>query len=389
LRKIGRARIAIAVPQGLAFVERELRGIVEYANEHGGWTFSRFPDMLGASVKWLRNWTGDGAFALITTPADAMMVRDLPFPVVNLASHLPPGDLPLVAVDHRRIGEIAARHLLERGFRRFGYFGTPRLWYSEQRRNSFRKSVEKAGGQCRILEVEANPNSAAWRHQEQKLRQWLESLQLPVGIMASTDLRASMVLETCRSLGLRVPDDVGVIGVDNDPVFAEFDDPPLTSVARNDRAVGRKAAELLAKLMAGGKPPAKPILIPPEGVVQRRSTETTVIDNPVVAQVVGYIHEHISSKLRVEELIKDLPISRRSLEAKFREALKTSPRQYVNLMRVEAAKRLLASPDQMKLASVSNACGFTEPRRFRAIFRRVTGVSPAAYRRSCLMKVRT
>lgn len=369
------------MPQGLAFIERELRGIADYASERGGWTFTRLPDTLGTSIEWLRRWNGDGAFALITTPSDARVARTRPFPVVNLASHLSQLQVPSVVVDHRQIGVLAARHLIERGFKRFGFFGTTRLWYSVLRQESFARTVRDAGGECETLEVDPEAEARGWRNQHRQLLQWLGRLRAPVGVMASTDLRAGMVLDACREMGLRVPEDVGVIGVDDDPVIAEFCDPPLTSVSRNEQRVGREAAALLARLMKGAAASTEPILIPPAGIAARRSTETVAIDDPLVAHAVSYIRAHISGRFGVEKVLKELSVSRRSLEYRFRAALQTSPYDYINQLRVDAAKAMLAGPGKHKLTSVARACGFADPRRLRAVFGRVLGVSPKAYQK--------
>jgi LacI family transcriptional regulator len=375
-------RVAIAVPQGLSFLERLLHGIAEFARGHGGWTFTRLPDALGASIDWLRHWSGDGAFALVTTPSDMQLARRLPFPVVNLASHLPPESLPTVTVDHGLAGEMAARHLIERSFRRFGFFGAGSLWFSRLRRDRFLSAVAGAGGECRTLEIDFKPGSRHWRNQGRQLQDWLASLTMPVGILASTDLRAAMILEACRQLALRVPEDVAIIGVDNDPVVTEFADPPLTSISRNDQEVGMQAAGLLSRLMAGDAPPPGPLFVPPSGIVQRQSTETVAVDDPLIGQAVRYIRENLQTSFGVENVLEKMPLSRRSLEYRFQRALGISPYDFINRMRIDAAKRLLADPTRIKMTAVSEACGFHDPRRFRLVFRRLTGMTPAAFRRS-------
>lgn len=384
-RTTGRFRVALAVPQGLPFLERVLHGIAEYARENGSWTFTRLPEALGASTEWLRHWSGDGAFVLAVSESDVRTARQLRFPVVNLASHLAQCGLPTVVVDHRQIGEIAAEHLLDRRFRRLGYYGAAGLWYSELRRDGFAHAVARAGGSCDVLEAKAGAATrGTWRNQARDLEKWLRGLRPPVGIMASTDLRAGMVLEACRSLRLRVPEDVAVIGVDNDPVIAEFETPPLTSVSRNDQQVGREAAAMLAALMQErhGRRRAGPgvVFVPPDGIVQRGSTQTVAIEDPIIAKAVQYIRSNLAARLRVPDLLRGLPVSRRAFEYRFRAVLGSSPRAYVNATRIETARRLLLDPSRPKIAAVATACGFSSSRRFRHVFRAASGRTPAAYR---------
>jgi LacI family transcriptional regulator len=191
-----------------------------------------------------------------------------------------------------------------------------------------------------------------------------------------------MVLEACVEVGLRVPEDVGVVGVDNDPVICDFSTPPLSSVSRNDRRVGRQAAVLLHHLMTDARPPGRPTLVPPESVVSRRSTETVAIEDPVVAAVVERIQQHLSEPFRVESLLDCAHLCRRRLEQRFRRSLGSTPAVFLNSLRVERAKRLLAEPKQASLTQIAAACGFSDLRRFRLVFRRLAKRTPAEFRRA-------
>jgi LacI family transcriptional regulator len=382
--KAKRLRVAVAVPQGPPFVERLLRGIADFARPSGGWTVTRLPEAMGTSIQWLRHWQGGGAFAFISARADARIARRLPFPVINLSSVLRDPGVPTVAVDHARIGELVATHLLERQFKRFGYYGAAGIWYSELRRDSFCRAVTRAGGECMVLEAQPGMGTRTWRDQSRQLERWLSTVQPPIGIMACSDPRAGMVLDTCRQLGLRVPEDVAVVGVDNDPIFSESYEPPLTSVSRNDQEVGRAAAALLERLISGAAPPKSPIFVPPDGIAERRSTETVAVEDADVAQAVRFIAANLHQPFGVEELLREVALSRRSLEYKFRNSLGTSPYEYINQVRVDAAKRLLTSSHALKLAAIATACGFADVRRFRIVFRRLVGKTPAEFRRSAL-----
>ncbi|MFZ2639745.1 MAG: DNA-binding transcriptional regulator [Verrucomicrobiia bacterium] len=378
-------RIGLAFPLGIAFMERLLQGILDYAREHGGWVFTRMPERLNPSIDWLAHWQGDGAFAVITTAADAKIARSLRMPVVNLTAHLGETGAPTVMVDHEAIGRLAARHLIERRFQRFGYYGARGMYYSRLRRAGFVGAVERAAGACKVLEVTAAITARHdWRREQESLDEWLRTLQSPVGIMASTDLRASMVTEACARLRLRVPEDVAVIGVDNDPVVCEFSHPPLSSVSRNDAEVGRQAAALLDRLMRGAPPPKRPILVAPDSVVARRSTETLAIEDPHVAAAVRYIRGHLHERFGVERILGLSAVSRRRLEHRFRRSLGCTPYALISQLRVERARQLLAGPKKRTLSEIATACGFSELRRFRLVFHRLTGTTPAHFRKSSL-----
>lgn len=376
-------RVALALPLGLAFIERLLNGFLDYAKQQGNWIFTRMPEQLSPSFEWLKHWQGDGALIMITSKHDLNVARSLKMPVVNLVAYLKSTGIPSVMVNHLEIGQMAASHLLEQHFRRFGYYGMRGMYYSDQRCTGFARTIARHGGNCSTLEISpATTSIKIWRHQQEELDSWLKTLKPPVGIMASTDLRAGMVADACARLGLNVPDDVAIIGVDNDPVACEFCQPQLSSVSRNDRLVGQQAAALLDQLMAGTPPPKDPILIPPDGVIQRRSTETLAIDDPHVATAVQYIREHLNEKFGVERIIANSSLSRRRLEHHFSESMGCTPYVLINRLRVERAKQLLAKPGKQTLSRIATSCGFSELRRFRLVFRRITGKTPAQFRKT-------
>jgi LacI family transcriptional regulator len=374
-------QIALAFPSGLTFVERILKGFVDYSRKRGGWSFVRIPERMDPSLHWLRNCDSDGALIMVSNEQAAETARSLPMPVVNLSAYFNISDLPTVMVDQQEIARIAARHLLERNHSRFAYYGTSDLWYSRVRRETFVETVEAAGGECQVLEVPTvTQNAEGWKSQRESLDRWLRTLRPPVGIMASTDFRACMLAHACAQAGLRIPEDVALIGVDNEPT-PEFQDPPLSSVSRNDAEVGLRAAALLDHLMEGGSAPAGPILVPPDGVVCRHSTEPVRINRARIARAVRFIHRNIHRPFGVEELLVVASMPRGAFEQHFINTVGIPPDSFIDRCRVERATDLLASTPNRSLTEIASLSGFCNPRRFRQVFRRLVGMPPAVYLR--------
>jgi LacI family transcriptional regulator len=349
--------------------------------------FTRIPERLTSSFEWLRHWEGDGAFVLISNKTDVKVAQSLPMPIVNVGGYVKDVRVPTVTLDQQMVGRLAAEHLLARRFHRFGYYGVRDLWYSEQRRIGFETALLEAGYKCSSIESTNLIRSLwDWRRVGGQLARWLRSLQPPVGIMASWDLRAQMLSEACTMIGLRVPEDVAIVGVDNDPIACEFCIPQLTSVSRNDREVGWQAANLLSQLLEGKRSLKLPILIPPDRVVARRSTDTLVIEDAEVARIVQQVRDHLNEVFGVERILRLSPLSRRQLEQRFRRSVGSSPYAFLNELRVERAKLLLAQSHKRALTTVASECGFSELRRFRMVFRRITKLSPAEYRRNCVQQ---
>ncbi|HOM17755.1 MAG TPA: DNA-binding transcriptional regulator [Thermoguttaceae bacterium] len=374
-------RVALVFTLATSFEAELLRSVTEYAGNRG-WILDMNPEPFLVSARALLSWPGDGVLAFLRTPARLRTARSLGIPVVNMAGALPPSEVPRVMVDQEAIGKLAAEHFLERGFRRTAYFGQRGMWYSRQRQRGFVERIRRAGGECRILEAPQSFDARyPWYRYMKLLEDWLQTLKTPVGLMAVHDYRARMVLDACARLGLRVPQDVALIGVDNNEVICTFSEVPLTSVARDGYREGYEAAALLDRLMEGHPPPKGDILIPPQGVVARASTDIEAIENPHVAAAVRLIREHLGEPFGVELLESHLSVSRRYLYYHFQQCLGCTPYRYINRMRVERAKQLLAAPTRLKLYHIARECGFSEPRRLRLVFRRLTGMTLGEYRR--------
>jgi len=320
---------------------------------------------------------------VILNQDDIRAVRRLGIPAVNNASTLcDMAGIPRVRPDHYAMGRLAAEHLLERGLRRLAYYGLQGFWFSDLRRQGFVDRAEQAGATCDVLEEpqELGPG-ANWEKRTRLLDRWLRQLRPPVGLLAVQDYRARAVMEECDRLGLRIPHDVSVIGMENDPTLCEFCRPTLSSVSRNAWLLGFESAATLDRLMESVPAPEE-VVIPPDGVVARQSTDTIAVEDPRLAAAVHFIHDHLGEAFGVDRVVEASGISRRQLENRFSRVLGCTPHEYLCQKRVEQAKRLLVAPGRIKFQAVVKACGFASVDRMRLIFQRVTGMTPLEYRQS-------
>ncbi len=380
--KTNTKHVAVAFRGGGPHLARLLCGITDYAQKCGAWTLSFSPESLFIRMRNLQGWPGDGVLALVHDEQEARAARALRLPVVNLSGALADPGLPRVVVDYQMAGRLAAEHLLDRGFQRFAFYGLEDRWHSHQRRIGFVERLQREGLECSVLEVPSGFDAPRpWRFWMKPLETWLPKLRTPVGVLAVHDPRGSLLVDVCLRLGLRVPEDVAVIGIDNDVLACEYARVPLSSVSRNDRRAGYEAAALLDRLMAGQAPPEKDILIPPDGVIRRRSTDTLAIEDPHVKRLAQYVIENVEKPFGVERLERLVPFSRRSLEQRFRKCVRCTPYEYINRIRVQRAEDLLTGPKRLTLGQIARCCGFSDTRRFRLVFQQVTGATPAEYRR--------
>jgi LacI family transcriptional regulator len=376
--------IALAFPRG-AHQEELINGVLRYAGEHGcNWTYITAPESLALSVLDLRGWRGDGIIAALNTPAEATCAKSLSLPVVNISGTLPKSPVPRVIVDSRVVGELAAEHLIERGFQEFAYYGLRSVAYSVVRQEGFEARLAQARlrSTSLLMPPTYRARSMEWRDQQRKLVQWLGRLSKPVGLFAVTDYRARQALDACRQVGLRVPQQVAVIGVDNEEVICAHVQPKLTSVARNNQLEGYRAAAMLDQLIRRKPVPSPEESIPPLGVVSRESTETVAFQDPRLCEAIDFLNNHIAAPLGVQELASHVGVSRRWMEYAFREALGESPYQYIRRRRLKMAQRLLEKNDRAKIYEVAQLTGFSSAKQFSMAFSQEFGASPREYQRT-------
>ncbi|MGA2619711.1 MAG: XylR family transcriptional regulator [Thermoguttaceae bacterium] len=389
-RSARRKRVALVFPASVSWLAVLADGVAQYARQHGGWDFTTSPSLptlgeageTGLNAYSLRHWPGDGAIAILNTPAEAVAARRLGIPVVSIGGSVADCGLPCVMLDYYAAGRLAAEHLLDRGLRRLAYHGFAAMWSSEERRRGFADRAAKAGVPCDVYEMAPvrDPRST-WPQRRAALDLWLKTLQPPVGVLAVHDYRARVTLDECLRLGLDVPNDVAVLGVDNDLTVCEFCQPTLSSVSRSPWKNGYAAAQLLDQLMAGQPAPAETVRIPPDGIVARQSTDTIAVEDPHVRAAVQFMRDNLGEVFGIERVTKQVPVSRRRLHEQFQRLLHRTPYQYLCNLRVERAKQLLAVPQVVNMQKIARQCGFPSAARLRLVFQRVAGMLPLAYHR--------
>ena len=385
-----RKRIALVFPLAVPHLAEFVEGVVDYSNNEADWTFTTspawsggFPETFAMSMKSLRGWHGDGAIAVITDPQDAAVARNLEFPVINLAATLEdPCGVPRVMVDHEEIGRVAARHFLAKGFRHFAYYGVADPLYGKLRQAGFSNILKEAGHTLdQVFHAPARTDpDMPWINTLDELGEWLADLPKPIALLAVNDYRACLVVEQCQRMGIPIPQQIALLGVDNDNVICEHCHPTLSSVSRNGHQVGYTAATLLDSLIRDAAPPDCDILVPPGPVIQRDSTDIVAIENSHVSAAVQLIHDNLARSFGINNLIRELRISRRFLERHFRQELGCTPHEYLTQRRIEKAKRLLERHSDLSIQEIAAACGQSDPRNFRRSFQRFTGMLPSEYR---------
>lgn len=374
-------RVALLVETSNSYARGLLRGVVDYARDHGRWSVYLGEHGRGDQPPpWLGRWDGDGIIARIENPRIARAVARCGRPTVDVSAARLLPKLPWVETDDRAIATMAADHLVGCGLHHFGYCGDERFNWSNWRRDHFRQYLRAAGHDCAVYKPATRASSAAdWEREEDDLAAWLGGLPKPAGVMACYDIRGRQVLDACRRAAISVPDQVAVVGVDNDELLCELSDPPLSSVRPDTRRTGYRAAELLNRLMGGTKVRQLAHPITPLGVVTRQSTNVLAADDRDVAEALRFIRDHACEGIGVKEVLARVPLSRRALESRFTRAVGRTPHAEIERVRMEWVKQLLLETD-LTVGEIARRSGFRHQEYLSASFRRYAGVPPSAYR---------
>lgn len=387
-------RVVLLVDTSRAHGRGIVRGVARYSREQGNWAVTFKPHGLGdPPPPWLREACADGILARVGNPKMASAIERIGVPAVDLRGVIGGAGLPTIRVDNREVARLAVEHLLERGFTRFGFCGLPRGVHPhmDELCDWFVSCVARAGFSCDVFKARRGPRRGEawecqqnrigqWKDQQRRLSQWIEALPKPVAVMACHDDRALQILDACRRAGSLVPEQIAVISADNDEYLCELASPPLTSIDENPQRIGYEAAALLDQMISGLPPRTNSLLVPPRGVVIRQSTDLLAIDDLHVAVALRFIREHACHGIRPKDVVRQVPLSRVALAARFKAALGRTIGQEIQRVQVRRVEELLAGTD-LPIKRIAHQAGFQYIEHMTRLFHRLTGQTPAEYRK--------
>jgi LacI family transcriptional regulator len=373
--------IACCLWLGTNIGQETLTGICQFARQHPYWNILRLDIRDELDLEHSELLGLDGAILQPFTPAHAAWIKKLRRPVVVTNQRFPGLKIPVVSSDEERAGRQAAEFFLQRGYRHFGFAGRLGHPSSDLRKRGFVERLRREGFDCSVFEHPFVFEGAQFTPGFQPdAAKWLRALPAPVAILAFVDAMGASLMELALQAGRRVPEEIAILGIGNDPVSQEFAHWPLSSIELANRAVGFRAASLLAKMLEGAKPPSEPELVPPLKLHERQSTDVFAVNDPAVRRALEFIRANLNRALYVKELAQVAGLSRRPLEKRFRTVLGVSPHAEINRLRAERAKDMLRATT-LKMEEIASLCGFEDGRHLSLVFKRMTGLAPRDFRR--------
>ncbi len=376
-----RRSVALLIETSNAYARGLLDGIIAYQREHDLWSIYLGEQDRGAIPPgWLKNWNGDGIIARIETEAIASIVRRTRLPMVDVSAARLIKSIPWVETDDREIARRGAQHLIDRGFETLAFFGEPNFNWSLWRQQEFEAFAKEAGCACHVFRSKSRRDDGySISRERRRLASWIQKLPKPLGVMACYDFAGQQLLDICSELEIAVPEQVAVVGVDNDVRLCRLCTPPLSSVIPDTHRAGYVAAKLLDRMMHGEKISEEAILVPPAGVAERRSSDVYAIEDPEIVDALRFIREHACRGITVADVLKAVPLSRRKLEHRFQKLVHRSPHAEITRIRIDHACRLLRETN-LSLAEITVRTGFSNPNYFSVAFKKRIGLTPRNYR---------
>jgi LacI family transcriptional regulator len=386
-------KIMLLIENSRAFGRNLLRGISRYVRLHGPWEIYRVPpfyrDPYGkeTALAMIHEWGADGLILRENQGFKDKIPQGIPTVISSESEEYIPGCGHVIG-EHEDIGKMGAEHLLQLGFKNFAYCGFEDIYWSRMRHRGFCKTIENAGFNANLYKQPPIAASLLWEKEQQCIVDWLKTLPPSTGLMACADERSEQVLQACKSAGRKVPDDIAIIGADDDEMICDFCYPALSSIAFNTQQVGFEAAELLEKMIRSDvQQDQRKVILKPTRVHPRQSTNIMAVEDPAIARALKFILNNCDQSLSVDTVAGEAAVSRRMLERKFKRSLGISVYKQIVIARTEKVIQLLIETE-LSVSQIADRLSFTNHQQIARYFQQHKGITPTQFRKQARQEIR-
>ncbi len=367
------------------FSKQLLTGITQYSKQHGSWVFCRMPlyyrESKGVAgiVEWAKNWQADGLIGQLYHDKDIELFKKAGIAVIAQDFKEPFTEIPNITGAYHETGELAANYFLSKGFQHFAFYGFKNIVWSRERAKGFENLLKNRGHNVHFFEHKKNKSQEIWHYKSGSLAKWVQKLPKPVALMCCDDNQAFQMMEVCRQINVRIPEEVAVLGVDNDKLICQLADPPLSSIKLDAEKAGYNAAKLLDELI-NNRTTGYDVIVKASQIVTRQSTDIFAANDQYVLNALKYIHKSYTEKICVDKIVAQVPMSRRAFEIRFKQVTGLPVYQYIFNLRMEKFANMLLNTDKT-VFEVALCIGFDDCKNLARQFKKVKGCTPAEYRK--------
>jgi LacI family transcriptional regulator len=362
-----------------------LKGISKYSKEHGPWIFCKMPlfyrETLGMEgiVNFAKEWEADGIIGQLYNDTDIKKVLSAGIYLIaeDFKERFP--DIANITGGYYEAGEMGAEYFLKKGFKNFAFYGFKNIVWSRERAEGFENHLNSQGFEVHHFDQDKAPTRELWYYKPSALSQWLQSLPKPIAIMACDDERGQHITEACKHTNIQIPEEIAVLGVDNDVLTCNLSDPPLSSINLDTQKGGYEAARLMDQMIKKKEQLNVNIIVAPTQVITRQSTDIASTNDKYIAKALKFIHQNIDSSINVADVIKQVPLSRRGLEKRFKETTGIGVYKYIYNLQIQKFAEKLLETDK-SISEIALESGFSNSKNISRQFKQVKGCTPIEYR---------
>jgi LacI family transcriptional regulator len=368
-----------------SYANRLLKGIINYSKDKGQWSISRMPthhkQAIGIEgiLEVARKWEINVVIGTFEDDDDISMLRDNGIIVIAQDFKKMLNGVPNITGNYIGTGQMAARYFIDKGFRRFGFFGLKDVCWSDERYEGFRKEVKSQGLEDFLYKYNMQDIDRHWFDERSALSEWLKGLPKPIGIMACDDNQGNNLIQACISAGIKIPQEASILGVDNDELLCNLSIPTLSSIAVDIEGGGFQVAQLIEKLVESPDSVFEDIVLQPVKIVPRISTAAFATGDSEILKAVKFIHQNCRRKIPVDDVVEQVALSRRLLEIRFKEVTGESIYQYILLLRLKTFAEMLLETNE-QVINIALSLGESDAKSISKKFKAVYGCSPNEYR---------
>lgn len=380
------ARIILLTDFSEEYAKNLLKGIVKYSLENTPWVLCKMPlsyrvkNGVEGVLQWAKEWGADGIIAQFYNTDRVDIFKENGIAAISQDFKERFTEIPNITGAHHLAGQMGADYFIRKGFKNFAFYGYRNIVWSKERCEGFREELARHPADFGFYEYQNEDFSELWYYDSEPLIQWLESLPKPVAMMACDDNQAHQISQVCKQHGIRIPDEISLLGVDNDEAICTLSDPPLSSLNQAVEKGGYEAAMLLNEMRKDPRANYPDIVVQPTHIVTRRSTDIYATNDKYIAIALQYIHQYSDQKINIADLTELVPLSRRLLENRFKQVTGVPIYTYIMNLRIDRfAQKLLSSNDS--IIEIASEMDFLDYKNFSRQFKKIKGYTPSTYRK--------
>lgn len=380
-------KVILLTDIGEAYGTNLLKGVTSYSKKYGPWVFCRMPGYfretkgIDGILKWAKEWDANGLIGQLHNTSEVEKLMNEGIAVVAQDFKERHSSIPNITGNYQKTGQIGAAYFLRKGFKHFAFYGFKNIVWSRERAHGFEQFLKQKGHKVHYFENPRDYKSRElWYYKPSALSKWLKSLPKPIALMACDDNQGMHIAEACRLANVRIPEDVAVLGVDNDEMICNLSDPPLSSIALDAEKGGFEAARLLHMMIQNKSESFYDIIVEPIQIVTRNSTDIYAAKDQLIGSALKFIHNNIEDNPKVGDVLKHVPLSRRSLENRFLKATGLPVYEYICTLRIERFTQKLVETEQT-VFEIALELGLNDSKNIARQFKEIKGLTPSEYRK--------